>query len=82
MSNDTEKLIFQFAGNLTLSYIETIACLAGSDSDSKTNLLLSIRNAELAKIDAIERALGISPTTAEIRRWAKTEMRIGSGKDG
>ena len=41
---------------------------------SDRELLLDIRQARLAEVAAIEKKLGISPTTAECRRIAKGKM--------
>lgn len=76
---ETEDTIINFAGHLTQLYLETIAGLIGSsgaeNAKTRNDMLLKIRDAELAKVDAIERQLGISPTTAEIRKWFKQEKR-------
>jgi len=34
---------------------------------------LSIRHAYLMQVGAIEKALGITPTTAEVRKWARAK---------
>jgi hypothetical protein len=44
-------------------------------------LFLSMRQALLMQVDALERVLGIVPTTAEIRRLYK-EGKIGSPVEG
>lgn len=78
-NKETEMNLMQFAGYLTQAWAEIMACFVGASADQsadiRNKMLLSIRDAELAKIDAIERQLGISPTTAEIRRWFKQEKR-------
>lgn len=80
---EIEKNMMDFAGNLTGIWVETMSCFIGADSpeNAKTRerMLLQIRDAELAKVDAIERHLGISPTTAEIRKWYKEHVRNGNG---
>lgn len=79
---NVEKAMMDFAGNLTGIYVETISCFVGTDTEqdeeTRKRMLLQIRDAELAKVDAIERQLEISPTTAEIRRWYKEQIRNGS----
>jgi len=84
-NNRQEDLMMEFAGNLTHIYLETISCMIGvSDVEAirvKNKILLAIRDAELQKVDAIEKSLGISPTTAEIRKWFKKEKRLNDGED-
>ena len=48
---------------------------------SRNKLLILIRDARLMEVDGIERALGISPTTAEIRGWFKKEKRGNNFED-
>ena len=42
---------------------------------------LSVRQGILLVVDAIERFLGISPTTAEVRAMYKAAKRGGDGTD-
>jgi hypothetical protein len=77
--NDIENQILNLAGYYTSAWLETMACFVGTskpeDIKTRNKMLLSVRDAELAKIDAIERLLGITPTTSEIRKWFKQEKR-------
>jgi hypothetical protein len=50
-------------------------------NDTTLQLFLSMRQALLMQVDALERVLGIMPTTAEIRRLYK-ESKIGSPVEG
>jgi hypothetical protein len=43
-------------------------------SDSDKTFWIAMRQALLMQLDAIERRLGISPTTAELRRLAKLQV--------
>jgi len=79
-----EQDALTLAGTLTQTYIEAITCImTSSDTESiriQNKMLLAVRDADLAKVDAIEKRLGISPTTAEIRRWYKNEKRLNNGE--
>lgn len=74
-----EELMLTFAGQLTQSWVDTISCFIGTGEfdqvQLKNRMLLQVRDSDLARVDAIERQLGISPTTAEIRKWFKQEKR-------
>lgn len=79
MPDETQELAaLQFAGLLTQLYVDTISVLVGSTSiknvEVRNQMLLAIRNARLLEVDAIEKQLGVSPTTAEIRRWYKRRL--------
>lgn len=78
MTNETEITVLQFAGYLTQLYLETINCLIGNGATNESirrEMLMRVRDAELAKVDAIERQLDISPTTADIRKQYKENNR-------
>lgn len=72
-----EALALEFAGHLTSEYIETVSLLislSGDDNvNGRTELLMKVRETELAKVDVIERELKITPRTAEIRRWYREQ---------
>lgn len=44
-------------------------------SESDRSFWISMRQALLMQLDAIERKLGISPTTAEIRKLVKAQIQ-------
>ena len=77
-TKEMEKLALEFAGHLTNLYVETVSILVGlSDTNvnARTDLLCKVRDTELAKVDALERLLGIRPRTAEIRKmWKEWEQ--------
>lgn len=81
----TEKLMMDFAAQLTQSWVETLSCMFGnasSDDQKMVNrMLLQVRDSDLSRVDAIERKLGISPTTAQIRRWYKSSRHGNDFED-
>lgn len=53
---------------------ELIAKLSGDNAADKA-LLMAVRQSFLHMVDAIEKRLGVSPTTAEIRNWYKINKK-------
>lgn len=72
---NVEIQMMTLAGMFTTAWVETLACLAGTSGDDsaqfRNRLLLQFRDAKLAEADVAEKLLGITPTTAEIRKWYK-----------
>ena len=78
VARQLERLSLEFAGYLTNEYVEMISLLVGLSGDNvnmRTELLMKVRETELAKVDAIERQLGINPRTAEIRKWFREQSK-------
>lgn len=66
----TQQAVDEFAKRIErMSERQITALVVSSLSDRE--LLLDIRQARLAEVAAIEKKLGISPSTAECRRIAK-----------
>ena len=76
---ELEKSMLAFAGFLTQTWVETMAAFVGTSGEdnikTRNRMLLAMRDAQLAQVAAVERELGISPTTADIRKWYKEQMR-------
>ena len=53
----------------------------GMTDERSAMFWLSVRQGILLVVDAIERFLGISPTTAEVRAMYKASKRGGDGTD-
>lgn len=51
------------------------------NSASDRALLMALRKSYLEVVDALERALGITPRTAEMRQQARAIQRNGCGRD-
>ena len=66
-----ERLAYGFAGFLVNQYVETVSLFVGlsDDDEIRKQLLMKVRETELSKVDAIERQLGISPRTSQLRKW-------------
>ena len=48
---------------------ENLSIIYLSDPAGRDDFLRKMRDAALAEVDALERAIGITPTTADIRKW-------------
>ena len=58
-----------FAPTPRYSYDNLSIIFLTSDPAERDAFLRKMRDALLAEVDALERALEISPTTADIRKW-------------
>lgn len=70
----TQQVVNAFLERIeNMSEKEMAVLIVGGFDDRE--LLLDIRQARLAEVAAIEKRLGIKPTTAECRRIAKGKMQ-------
>ena len=54
---------------------ENVSILILPDPEERDEFLRKMRDALLAEVDAVERAIGIVPTTADIRRLWRAQNR-------